>query len=160
MGAIKVKGIESVRFAIGESIAQCAAPLSRLWVSSHGRVFAPPSSRTRPVRMTMVRELAPVIKGTGYREMCVMSDSGAMISKRVHELVLETFDGARPSGVYEDTARQYPRYHARHLNGNPLDNRIENLQWGTVKENADDARRHGTQAEGARKRREAWGLKN
>jgi hypothetical protein len=32
----------------------------------------------------------------------------------------------------------------RHLNGNPQDNRIQNLTWGTRRENIDDMKRHGT----------------
>ena len=51
----------------------------------------------------------------------------------VHKLVLETFIGPRPEGFV-----------CRHLNGNALDNRLENLCWGTPKENAQDSIRHGT----------------
>ena len=51
----------------------------------------------------------------------------------VHKLILDTFVGLRPEG-----------YVCRHLNGNPLDNRLENICWGTPKENAQDALRHGT----------------
>lgn len=32
-----------------------------------------------------------------------------------------------------------------HKNGNPRDNRIENLYWGTVQENASDRAKHGTE---------------
>lgn len=32
----------------------------------------------------------------------------------------------------------------RHLNGNPYDNRLENLAWGTPSENMLDKVRHGT----------------
>ncbi len=53
----------------------------------------------------------------------------------VHKLILETFVGKRPEG-----------YVCRHLNGNALDNRLENLCWGTQKENMQDEIRHGTAA--------------
>ena len=51
----------------------------------------------------------------------------------VHKIILETFVGKRPEGLV-----------CRHLNGNPLDNRLENICWGTQQENAQDAIRHGT----------------
>lgn len=51
----------------------------------------------------------------------------------VHSLVLEAFSGPRPEGQV-----------ARHLNGKITDNRSINLQWGTVAQNVNDARRHGT----------------
>jgi hypothetical protein len=38
----------------------------------------------------------------------------------------------------------------RHLNGCKTDNRAENLAYGTPKDDADDRRRHGTQARGRR----------
>jgi hypothetical protein len=51
----------------------------------------------------------------------------------VHHLIAETFHGPRPEGMV-----------VRHLNGNPLDNRAENLRWGTYTENNLDAVAHGT----------------
>lgn len=51
----------------------------------------------------------------------------------VHTLVLNAFVGARPAG-----------YVCRHLNGDPLDNSISNICWGTQKENVQDSIRHGT----------------
>lgn len=39
----------------------------------------------------------------------------------------------------------------RHLDGDPLNNIVSNLAWGTQKDNADDSRRHGTMATGASK---------
>lgn len=56
---------------------------------------------------------------------------GTRVNRAVHRLVLETFVGPRPEG------RQ-----CRHLNGNPLDNRLENLAWGTSLEDTADRRAH------------------
>lgn len=53
---------------------------------------------------------------------------------RVHRLVLETFIGPAP----ED------RPITRHLDGNPQNNILENLTWGSDIENTMDKRRHGT----------------
>ena len=56
---------------------------------------------------------------------------------KIHVLVGEAFIGPRPSGFV-----------MRHLDGNCLNNRVENLQWGTQQENADDLCRHGRQVRG------------
>lgn len=53
-------------------------------------------------------------------------------SHLVHHLVLDSHVGPRPAGM-----------ECRHLNGNPADNRLENLQWGTSSENSFDVVRHG-----------------
>lgn len=52
----------------------------------------------------------------------------------VHRLVNTAFNGPKP----------FPSAVTRHLSGDPSDNRPENLRWGTTKENAADAVRHGT----------------
>lgn len=49
----------------------------------------------------------------------------------VHRLVLEAFVGSCPEGC-----------ETRHLDGNPDNNHLENLCWGTPKENANDRKRH------------------
>lgn len=59
----------------------------------------------------------------------------------VHRLVLEAFVGPCPPGL-----------ECRHLNGNPTDNRLENLAWGTHTENMADRTRHGTDNRGTRSR--------
>ncbi|GAC81679.1 HNH endonuclease [Gordonia malaquae] len=51
----------------------------------------------------------------------------------VHRLVMETFVGPCPSGM-----------EVRHLNGEPADNRLENLAYGTRSENVLDSVAHGT----------------
>lgn len=51
----------------------------------------------------------------------------------VHRLVLEEFVGPCPDGLQ-----------CRHLDGNKSNNRLENICWGTPKENKADSIRHGT----------------
>lgn len=53
--------------------------------------------------------------------------------KSVHILMLEAFVGPRP-----------PQCECRHLDGNPRNNTISNLAWGTRSENALDRTAHGT----------------
>lgn len=54
-------------------------------------------------------------------------------SQCVHKLVLLAFVGPAPD-----------KHECCHNNGNPADNRLENLRWGTRRENILDAVRHGT----------------
>jgi hypothetical protein len=54
-------------------------------------------------------------------------------TRMVHALVLEAFVGPRPKGK-----------ESCHFDGNPANNRLENLRWGTRSENNLDAVRHGT----------------
>lgn len=57
----------------------------------------------------------------------------------VSRLVLMAFVGPCPAGK-----------EACHKNGNPSDNRLSNLYWGTRTDNMADAKRHGTDNEGER----------
>jgi hypothetical protein len=57
----------------------------------------------------------------------------------VHRLMLETFVGPCPSGM-----------ECRHLNGDPGDNRLDNLCWGTPADNQADRVKHGTSNRGER----------
>jgi hypothetical protein len=58
---------------------------------------------------------------------------GRRNSQCVHKLVLLAFVGPAPEG-----------FECLHANGNPADNRLVNLRWGTRAENIRDAIRHGT----------------
>lgn len=66
-------------------------------------------------------------------------EGGRGYERRLHTIVLEAFRGPCPEGM-----------EGCHLNGNREDNRLENLRWGTPRSNAEDKRRHGTQARGER----------
>lgn len=60
-------------------------------------------------------------------------------SHRVHSLVAEAFIGPRPPGLI-----------VCHKDGNPKNNNVDNLYYGTTKQNSADSIRHGTVASGER----------
>lgn len=60
-------------------------------------------------------------------------------TRSVGSLVLETFVSSRPEGL-----------ECRHLDGNPLNNNLDNLAWGTRQENVADRVIHGTNLRGER----------
>ncbi len=76
--------------------------------------------------------LAQNITRKGYRHVKV-----ALRPMQVHRLVLEAFVGPCPEGMQ-----------ARHLNGDPGDNRLPNLAWGWPMQNAMDREFHEMTARG------------
>lgn len=110
-------------------------------VSSHGRV--------RSVERTFLRAdgrlctwkgriLRQSYMGNGYAKV-TMSRESRMQTRSIHGLVLEAFVSPRPEGM-----------EACHGDGNPKNNRIENLRWDTKQSNTEDKRRHGTILNGSR----------
>lgn len=89
-------------------------------VSCRGRVRSRRSSGERILRQVTVR---------GYMKVNLHNDAGVKMLS-VHRLVLEAFVGPCPRGLV-----------CRHLNSVRSDNRVENLVWGTHKENANDRER-------------------
>lgn len=90
------------------------------WVSSLGRV----RGRTGVI-------LKPYIDPRGYATV----SCGKNNPRDVHVLVCEAWNGPPPA----------PGMHAAHHNGNPQDNRPDNLRWATPLENiGQDRLRHGT----------------
>lgn len=75
------------------------------------------------------------LKPTVYNNRLFVTLSNGAKSKRmrVHRLIAKAF-----------IPNPECKPQVNHKNGNPLDNRIENLYWGTQKENILDAVRHGT----------------
>lgn len=67
----------------------------------------------------------------GYRVVSLTHSSG-VVKKKVAWIILETFVGPRPEG-----------YVSCHKNGNSLEDTVENLYWGTQKQNGQDKIRHG-----------------
>lgn len=106
-------------------------------VTEDGRVFSPYCNNRRNLGET---ELSRRPGPGGYlRIRIVIGDEKKRVNFAVHQLVAEAFLSPRPS----------PQHEIRHLNGNRTDNRVDNLAWGTAKENAADRERHGRTARGA-----------
>lgn len=92
-------------------------------VSSHGRVRSPHRGG---------RVLTPSVNPkSGYSSVGLRS-GGKATWGTVHSLVTKTFIGPRPDGLV-----------VRHLDGDPQNNTISNLVYGTHSENARDTVRHG-----------------
>lgn len=68
----------------------------------------------------------------GYLQVAPMVE-GKPFERLVHRLVLAAFTGHFPHGMQ-----------VCHNNGDPTDNRIENLRWGTYSDNVYDRVLHGT----------------
>jgi hypothetical protein len=85
-----------------------------------------------PNRLYKGRVLKPWIGFGGYHMVTLARVGHRRCNEAVHVLMLLTFVGPRPEGAV-----------CRHLNGDPTDNRIVNLRWGTRLENAADAGMHG-----------------
>jgi len=106
-------------------------------VSSLGRV----RSLTRlsfDGRIIRGRTLRPSPGSNGYPKVTLCRD-GENHTVSVHRLILEAFRGPAPEG-----------FEARHLNGVKTDNRLSNLEWGSLAENAADKVEHGTAPRGER----------
>ena len=66
----------------------------------------------------------------GYRNVLLYTN-GHRVGRRVHQIVALTFLGPRPDGL-----------EIRHLDGDQLNNAVDNLAYGTHEENMADRRRH------------------
>ena len=89
--------------------------------------------RSLPRRTTSGRVLKPQpVSKFGHLEAS-LSRNGKVSRQLVHRLVLAAFVGPCPEGE-----------EVRHLDGNPGNNRLSNLAYGTRGENNLDAVRHGT----------------
>lgn len=95
-------------------------------ITKDGRVWSIPRNGTKGGWLKLR------VRKHGYLE-AFLRRNNERFYKTVHRLVLETYIGPCPVGM-----------ESRHLNGNRLDNRLENLVWGTPSENTFDAIRHRT----------------
>lgn len=75
---------------------------------------------------------------TGHLDVGLMR-SGHRVTAKVHRLVLTAFVGPDPEGM-----------ECCHNNGNPADNRVENLRWDTTAANRRDCVNHGNNLNAAK----------
>jgi hypothetical protein len=84
------------------------------------------------------RPLKPSRRPKGYLSVNLQA-AGVKSFHFIHHLVLETFVGPRPPGFI-----------CCHGDGDPANNRVENLRWDTYVANSEDMLRHGTRPMGSR----------
>lgn len=87
-------------------------------VDKHGRIFG----------LVRKRYLRPWRNTIGHLRVDIRDHNGKQRKPYVHDLVLAALNGPKPNGVI-----------VRHLNDDPTDNRLENLEYGTPSENTADA---------------------
>lgn len=116
--------------------------------SKDGKVFTRPcvpnvgGTRTGPrPRADYWKEVSMFIvkaKHTPPYQKCRVTQDGKTRLVSVHRFILECWEGVKPRNII-----------TRHMDGNPLNNAISNLKYGTVQENVQDAFKHtGNYAEG------------
>ena len=104
---------------------------SQYVVSDCGRVF-----NVNYRGSGLVRELKLSKNEFGYFVVSLWKN-GVGKKKKVHHLVLESFNKPKPEGMV-----------CRHLDGCKTNNNIFNLTWGTQAENIKDKSAHGTNCKG------------
>jgi HNH endonuclease/NUMOD4 motif len=102
----------------------------RSWQPMGGYGFIPDTPRLYRCKLNM----------DGYPSVALYRD-GVKKDFTVASLVLMAFVGPRPDPPFNQVC---------HRNDIPTDNRVENLYWGSVKQNAEDRIRNGRQPNGGR----------
>jgi len=76
--------------------------------------------------------IKPMLLPNGYLKITLCKNK-KRYQRYIHRLVLETYCGSCPK-----------KMECRHIDGNKTNNTIDNLYWGTIIDNANDKRNHGT----------------
>lgn len=111
----EVDGFDGYRVSRDGRVFSCHRKCTGGLGAEWHELVARPHPRTRHLMVTLVKDTK-------------------RFTPKVHHLVLLAFGFQRPPG-----------YQCRHLNGDPQDNRLENIRWGTAKENTEDRIKHGVQ---------------
>jgi hypothetical protein len=102
-------------------------------VTRDGRVFSVETNWRGYGR----REMKQTPNSDGYPSVRLILD-GKRKRFAVHALVAKEYLPPRPS----------PNHEVRHIDGDKMNPRADNLAWGTQKDNADDRERHGRTSRG------------
>lgn len=94
---------------------------------------SPDRPNRRPPRW---KQLRPKSQYSGHKSVSLAA-AGGPVYRRVHRLVLEAFVGPCPPGM-----------ECCHNDGDPANNRLQNLRWDTRKANRADQLAHGTRVRG------------
>ncbi len=113
-----------------KAVAGCGVSVAnRYEVSDQGRVrrsvTAPKSSRIKRGKI-----MKPSVSNGGYSRVTMYDGSGRHYSRLVHRLTLLAFNGVG----YSEEKRE-----CNHISGDKNDNRVENLEWCSPKENTEHA---------------------
>lgn len=101
----------------------------RYYITPKGEVYS--TCRPNLIRLT------PRRNADNYLEVGLAVNLRSKM-KRIHKLLALTFLGEPLTSKHE----------VRHLDGNPKNNKLSNLAWGTTQENAQDSIKHGTRCRG------------
>ena len=108
------------------------------WRQAHGfsryEVSASGLARRRVSGSRGIRVLKPKTLKGGYHGYTFYDDSGSMKSVSAHRMVALTWIGPPP----------FDGAMVCHKDGNPVNNSVENLYWGSAQDNTRDSVKHGT----------------
>ena len=93
-------------------------------ISKEGRIFSIKTNK-------LIKHLR---NKTKHHYVFLYDGYGKSKKEYVHRLVLTTFVGTK----------KYPEFECRHIDGNPDNNFLENLEWGSKSINQRDRIKHGT----------------
>lgn len=96
------------------------------FITKDGKVFSNKQYKNK----SRMREIKHYKNHKGYWWICLATEQGRK-RRAVYHLVLETYERFAEFGEV-----------ARHIDGNNQNNCLENLAWGTTKENVVDSYRH------------------
>lgn len=108
------------------------------WITDEAKVYSTREESTGRIVPWKWKEMAITIDG-GYRTVGLCRGK-KQYHRRVARMMLESFKGM-PKKKGE---------HCRHLDGNPLNDTLENLAWGSCKDNMQDKVRHGRSSKGSK----------